>query len=112
MRKVIIAVAILLTVSIARPETNRVVTASWDYPPAELTNMVFRVHQTTNITLALTNWTVLTNVTGKTSVKLSVPGGVNHFAVSASNFWGSVFSSVVSTPTLPRSDVNLQLQRD
>jgi hypothetical protein len=107
----IVLIALVMVPAARAAETNRPVTVLWDYPANELTNVTFYVYQSTNITTPLTNWIVLTNVTGVTTAKISVLPGVNHFAVSASNFWGRSFSGVASTPPQPRSDVTLSVQR-
>lgn len=103
-------ISILVGVSIlAAPED---ISLAWDYPESEKTNVVFRVYSSTNITIPLNQWTVITNVTGTNFVRLKVVPGVNYFTMTASNFWGeSIFSEVVSTPALPRSDVNLKVQK-
>lgn len=88
------------------------VTLAWDYPPAELTNITFKVYHSTSIALPLTNWVVLTNAISTNQVQVSIAPGVHFFSVTASNFWGeSTFSNIASTPALPRSDANLKVQR-
>lgn len=115
--KRLIAVAVLalglgLAAVIGQADTNETVIVSWDYPASEISNMTFRVYQSTNITTPLTNWNVLATVKGTNEAPpIQVVGGLNYFAVSSSNFWGAVFSSVVSIPALPRSDVSLQVRR-
>jgi hypothetical protein len=115
MKKYILIATLLAGLkSFGQLSTN--VTLVWDYPTKELsTNLTFRVYHTTNeldLLKPVSSWNILTNVPG-TNTTLKVPAnyGQNYFAVSASNFWSEAFSSVVLTPTLPRSDVNLKVQK-
>lgn len=111
MRNAIIFISSILACAVlmAAPED---ISLSWDYPESERTNVVFRVYSSTNVTIPLSQWKVMTNVTATNFVRLKVVPGVNYFTMTASNFWGeSTFSEVVSTPALPRSDVNLKVQK-
>lgn len=88
------------------------VTLVWNYPEEELSpNLSFIVYHTTNITLPLESWPVLTNVIGtQRSVDLTITPGKNFFVMKASNFWGesSPFSNIASTPDIPRGEnINL-----
>jgi hypothetical protein len=79
------------------------VTIQCDYPLDELdTNLVFKVWHSTNLTIPMTNWTVLTNVSGLTAttnpftvVTLPITVGNHFYALTASNDFGeSPFSNV------------------
>lgn len=85
----------------------------WDYPPNEITtDIVFRVYSSTNITIPITNWMVLTNVTTN-EAHLTISPGRTFFYVTASNFWGeSDPSNVVGLPPLPTNGTNLRIQRE
>lgn len=105
---------LLLAAGSSVPTGPTPITLAWNYPTNELsTNLTFRLYHSTNITVPLTNWTVITNIAGtNTSVSLPVLPGAHFFALTASNFWGeSDFSNVASTPPAPRSDVNLSISR-
>ena len=87
---------------------------NWNYPVSELsTNLSFVIYSSTNATLPMTNWTVLTNVVGTaTNITLNVVQGENYYAVKVKNFWGeSDFSQVVSTPAVPRSGIALTIKK-
>src|SRR4051812_25930684 len=86
---------------------TRPVTLLWDYPPEEMNQVVFYVHHSTDPTVPVSAWPVIGSMAGTNRASISVVPGPNYFAVSASNFWGEVFSSVASTPILPRGDVLL-----
>lgn len=108
-----LAAAVFFAVRAASPP--RSVTLSWDYPTNELsTDIVFKVWTSTDVTVPVTNWTLITNVVGtNTSVTFSVQPGVHFYALTASSvFWklDSVFSNVAATPPEPRSDVNLTVK--
>jgi hypothetical protein len=106
-----VALSVLALVPTA-PVSNRIKLV-WSYPPSELsTNLTFVVVHTTNASLALTNWPVLTTVAGtNTSVVLTVVPGFHAYALFASNFWGvSRPSEVVQTPALPLNDVPVSVQ--
>ena len=78
------------------------VTIQCDYPLDELaTNLVFKVWHSTNMTVPMTNWTVLTNVSGFTAttnpftvVTLPITVGNHFYAITVTNEWGeSPFSN-------------------
>ena len=115
MRRFLFGLTILLLARVANaapPGVMRTnVSLSWTYPTNELsTNLTFKVYSSTNISIALTNWPVLTTVAGtNTSVTLPINLQQQWFVMTASNWFGeSVFSSVAEIPAPPRS-VNLQL---
>jgi hypothetical protein len=110
MKKILILLWFLALVSAANAQvTNTTVTLSWDYPPAEITNITFKSF---GIATPMTNWTVIKTITATNQVTVPAVAGVNFFSVTASNFWGeSFFSNVASTPALPRIDVALKVQR-
>jgi hypothetical protein len=90
------------------------VTLAWDYPTNELSrDLTFLIRRSTNISIPMTNWTVIARVVGTNmQATVFVTPGVNFFVCTASNLWGeSDFSNVVSMPGLPRSDVNLVILR-
>jgi len=119
MKKTIIASIILIAGLLitggypSGPPSGRV-NLVWDYPTNELSpDLVFRLFHSTNITVPMTNWVVLTNVPGtSTSVSVVITPGIHFFVMTASNFWGeSDFSNVASTPALPRSATSPRITR-
>lgn len=73
------------------------VTLSWDYPSDQLgTNLTFKIYHSTDITVPMTSWTVLTNVVGTNlSAKIPMGSGAHFFALTASNSAGeSAFATV------------------
>lgn len=89
------------------------ITISWGNDPSFDSNGVVRVYHSTDITVPLTNWAVLTNVQGSfTNVVIGVLPSAHFFTGTYSNFWGeSDFSPVASTPPFPRFDVNLLITK-
>ncbi len=80
----------------------------WDYPSNHLsTSLTFYIFGSTNMSIPMTNWPMLTNVVGtNTSVRFTVaPIGEWYFVATASNFWMSDFSNVVDAPPLPTNAV-------
>ena len=69
------------------------VTVSWDMQE----DAVFRVYQSTNAAAPFSEWQVVV-VTTNDSATFEIQPERLFFSVSASNFWGEVFSEVVSTP--------------
>jgi hypothetical protein len=89
-------------------------TLSWDYDTNQLEpDMVFRVHSTTNITISLEQWPVVsmvTNmVTGSTNVPVTIQLPATFFTVSVSNVVGITFSEVLAA-RLPASGTRLKLR--
>ncbi|SRR5258705_9814621 len=85
------------------------VTLEFDYPASEIPGTTFKAYLSTNL---LSPWTHIATVVGTNRIPLTVTPGVNFFVCTASNFWGeSDFSTVASTPALPRSDVHLTIRR-
>lgn len=70
----------------------------WDYPPEQLsTNLSFNIYHTTNISVPITEWKVLTNVVGTNlSVTLPKENGAHFFALTASNASGESSFATVS----------------
>ena len=104
--------AAMLLRALPTPPPAGNVTLSWDYPAAELsTNLTFKVYGSSDITVPMTSWTVLTNMVGtNTSVSLKITPGAFFFVMTSSNRWGeSPFSNVASTPPLPRASTNLNI---
>ena len=80
---------------------------AWDLKPDFVTsNATIRIYSSTNITVPLKQWTVLTNVPATTNlIYIPVVPGKAFYSATYSNFWGeSDFSNVASTPPLFRSD--------
>lgn len=80
------------------------ITLMWDYETNQVSpELVFKLYSSTNMTVPLTNWTVLAVVPGTNrSVTLPVEPGVRFYALTASNWWGeSDFSNAVGTPAAP-----------
>jgi hypothetical protein len=110
------------------PPPSGWVTFVWEYESAYLeTNLVFRLYESTNITRPVANWTMIasingiqalgtntigTNLISTLRLPVQVTPGAHFFSMTASNFWGSAdFSNVVSTPALPRDDVQWRVER-
>lgn len=102
----------LLTSTACGQLANGVV-VEWTYPTNELsTNLTFIIHRGTNVAQPVSTWTPLTNIVGTNlSATVDMPPGEYYFALMVSNFWGTSFSKVVSTPPPPRNDGNLMLRR-
>lgn len=97
---------------------------AFDYPMIpedKFTNTVFRLHASTNIAQAVTNWSVVPMTwivdtsnpslyTLSTSNKVPAIGPLQFFSVSASNEFGMVFSDPLSL-TAPRQGRNLRVPR-
>lgn len=92
----------------------------WSYTNAAPDS--FKVYQTTNVALALTNWTVLTNVSALASAGTNtwptnsclayVTPGSYFFTVTASNFWGeSIPAPPASTPAPVGNVTNTVIKR-
>lgn len=82
------AIAMVMASASAAVFTN--VTLAWEYPTNELsTNISFNLYYSTNILQPLTNWVILTNVSGlKTNVIVPIKPGVHFYALTASNDFG------------------------
>jgi hypothetical protein len=74
------------------------VTLAWDYPADQLgTNLSFNIYHTTNITLPMADWEIVTNVVGTSlSASLLLQSGAHFFAVTASNLVGESDFATVS----------------
>jgi hypothetical protein len=110
MRKMMLfAVVLFVAVAAWAAGSARSVVLQWDYPPAEMPDVVFYVYQSADLAGPVESWPVVGSVYLTNRAVVPVVPGRNYFAVAASNIWGRSFSSVVSTPALPRGDVNLRL---
>lgn len=88
------------------PAAQGIVTLSWNYSAAQLTDTLFKIRGSKTNTSDKSTWQVLTNVFEKTNVVVNVTPGEYFFTGTASNLWGeTIFFPVVSLPALPRSDV-------
>lgn len=89
------------------PPPNGHVNLVWGYDTNMLsTNLIFYVYGTTNFSVPVEQWPVVTNVVGTNlSVAMDITPGKNYFVMTASNFWGEsgISSSVASTPSVPRT---------
>jgi hypothetical protein len=133
LKRKIIAVAALFSawlVLAGVPITPTPVSLIWGYPTDSVsTDMVFVFYSTNTLSAPVTTWPFFTNVwatnymnglnptnldnTGTNMVCrlpfMTLPGQGFYVGV-ATNFWGSSdFSTVASTPPVPRSDVNVRL---
>ncbi len=117
-RAIVIAAALLLA-GLSAPAATlpaRNITLEWDYPPDQMVpSLSFYVYHTTNVTMNLTNWPVLTNFAGITNrVAVSVVPGEHYFFVTASNFWGfavqSVPSNIAGTPPVAYQSTNIVIK--
>lgn len=82
------------------------VTLAWDPPASGLsTGQVFRLYYSPTLATPMTNWIVLTNISGMaTQATVRITPGAAFFSLTTSNLWGeSVFSGVAATPPLPLS---------
>jgi hypothetical protein len=83
----------------------------WDANGQNLAECSFRIYQTTNVSAPLTNWVMVTNVTGTNAftgsnymVPLMVVPAQYFWTVTVSNFWSeSDTSNVVNAPPVPLS---------
>lgn len=95
---------------------------AFDYPISEWeTNLVFRIHSSQDVTIPVTNWTVVADTflmssnvlpghyTFTTSNRVPIYATRTFFAASASNQVGMVFSTVL-TLRAPGQGVNLRVQ--
>jgi hypothetical protein len=75
----------------------------WVQSTPASTNKMFKLYGSPTISAPLTNWTVLTNISGlATNVSVRIVPGVYFFSITESNLWGeSSFSVVVQSPPLP-----------
>jgi hypothetical protein len=80
---VLIGLLTSLAVFVPPPPPGKTVTLIWDYPEIS-TNIVFNVYETTNLSLPMTRWKIVTNVRMLSCV-LPVRNGAHFFAVTASN---------------------------
>lgn len=103
---------LLVIVSLAGPKLdtpppNGHIHLVWTYDTNELsTNLIFCVYGTTNISIPVEQWPMVTNVVGTNlSVALDIIPGPNFFVMTTSNFWGesSITSSIASTPSVPKT---------
>lgn len=90
------------------------VTLYWNYDPLLLTNISFYIKGSSDVTVPLSNWTMMASVIGTsnaptpTNVTINLAPQQKFMFCVASNFWGeSNPSNVASTPPPPRSDVSL-----
>jgi hypothetical protein len=106
--------------------TSTTVTLSW-YEPSNLItpDASFILLQTTNLSVPLTNWTMMTlaatncvttNFDGTlqfcTNTIPIVPGAY-FFTMTFSNFWGvSTTSNIAMTPPLPQVETNLTIRKN
>jgi hypothetical protein len=94
------------------PAAVGLTTLSWNYPTSELnSNLLFKIRGTTNLSLAKTNWPIITNIVGTiTNTTVQIPPGAYYFTMTASNLWGETIpSNVEATPALPRSDFTVRV---
>ena len=102
--------------------TNPVpVMLEWDTPTTDnYTNLLYRLYGTTNLSLSMSNWPMISVVTNPIPTNngaqlfFSIPivPGAWFFTMTASNFWGeSPFSNVAPTPPVPALLNNLRISR-
>ena len=112
MKRLLLAVSLAL-VAAAFADVRKSVTFHWEYPAEELTNVLaFKLYSSTDISVPLTNWTVLTNIVGTvTNITIPIQPGKRFFVMTASNWWGeSEFSNVADVPAPPCADLNLKIK--
>jgi len=115
-------IILLLTclVAIAGPgtvKTNVTLTADYDTNAASA-DLSFNLYSTTNITLPIAQWPVVTNVlypacmTNGTNVQIVLPisSGPHFYALTASNWWGESPFSNVTNAVVVTSGNNLRLR--
>ena len=112
-------------VALAVLPSPRPTVIAWDYPTNDVKDdLTFYVFMSTNLAVPMSNWTAVATVvatnTSRTLIgtnftfeaPLNLQPAQSFFVAIASNqFWGkSDFSSVASTPPVPRSDISLQIR--
>lgn len=108
MKKLLLALLAASVVGVAvTPTPNGNVSLAWTYPSSELsTGLTFQVRGSPTLATPLSQWAVLTNVSGlMTNATVRIAPGQYFFYCTASNMWGvSNPSNVASVPPLPRDD--------
>jgi len=83
----------------------------WDYRTNNLPETVVRIYGSSDLTVPMKAWPIITMVTGETHVTFNTVPDHWFFAVTASNWWGeSSFSNVLEIPEPPSSDIKLWLE--
>jgi hypothetical protein len=101
MKRLLLAVSLAL-VAAAFADVRKSVTFHWEYPAEELTNVLaFKLYSSTDISVPLTNWTVLTNIVG-TVTNITIPiaaldGLTSAEAHTSTGDWRSIMLAICST---------------
>jgi len=88
------------------------ITLSWNYSQPD-TNTFIKLYRSTDISIPLTNWNVITMVSSTTNqVIIQILPGKAFYYATATNFWGeSDPSSIDLTPAMPVKVDNLKAKR-
>ncbi|GEM_PF-3242296 len=77
------------------PPATKKITLSWDYPETD-SQIVFNIYETTDLSVPMNQWNLVTNVTER-SCTLSIQDGCHFFTVSASNTLSGLESAFAGT---------------
>jgi len=67
----------------------KTVTLTWDYPESELnTDLTFKIYNTTNVSLPITNWEVLHVIGTQCWTRFPAGSDARFFVITASNAFG------------------------
>ena len=68
---------------------QKTITLTWDYPESELsTNLTFKIYNTTDMTIPISDWNVMHVVGTQTWAKFPVSSDSHFFVITASNVFG------------------------
>jgi hypothetical protein len=109
MKKLILLLSLLALPAFGQIRTN--VTLTWDYFWPDVTNMEFRVYQTTNAS-SPKPWALYRAIpAGVTNADVAVMASQQYFYVTATNLLGeSDPSNIALCPAPPRSDTTLRVK--
>lgn len=106
------SIALLTALFVYAQASFETVTIEVSYPPDELPGTTLRLYSSQDVTVPLTNWTVIGTVFETNKFTLQMPQEKRFFSVKASNFWGEGnFSSVVLTPAPVRTSAQVSIRR-
>jgi hypothetical protein len=109
MKKLILLMSLLALPAFGQIRTN--VTLTWDYFWPDVTNMEFRVYQTTNVSSPRPWQFHRTVPAGVTNADVAVMASQQYFYVTATNLLGeSDPSNIALCPAPPRSDTTLRVK--
>jgi hypothetical protein len=120
MKKIILSLMLTGMAAFSAGPAPQNVTLTWSapspYPASLLSGITYEVFQSTDLTVPMTNWTIVATLTNQPQTNLQailpVTPGAYFWALRPRNFWGPApFSNVASTPpVLPQtSDLGVKL---